>query len=240
MSILQSIKEFVKKSPIPLTKNHGYDIRTTKIINSLHQESNCIDIGCHKGEILDLMISAAPKGHHFGIEPIPNLYEKLKSKYENHENCTILNYAASNYTGSSTFNYVTSNPAYSGLKKRSYDRPDEKDKEIKVQVDLLDNLIPKYIKIDLIKIDVEGAEMQVLEGAKRIMESDRPIVIFEHGLGASDVYGTTPDQIYNFFDSYYMNISNLKAYIKKKKSLSRMQFENEYYQKKNYYFIAHM
>jgi hypothetical protein len=48
----------------------------------------------------------------------------------------------------------------------------------------------------LIKIDVEGAEREVLEGAIRTITKHRPIVIFEHGRGASARYGTQPRHIY--------------------------------------------
>ncbi len=56
------IKSILKLSPIPLTKNHRYDILTKKIISRLPEDSNCIDIGCYKGEILDLMIESAGGG----------------------------------------------------------------------------------------------------------------------------------------------------------------------------------
>jgi len=34
-------------------------------------------------------------------------------------------------------------------------------------------------KVDVIKIDVEGAEIEVLKGAKNLLESDKPILIIE-------------------------------------------------------------
>ena len=232
------IKRILKLSPIPLSRNHRYDLLTKKIIKSLHTDSNCIDVGCFKGEILDLMRQAAPQGQHFGVEPIPKMYQQLKKKYQ-HSNCTILNYAASNQAGTSSFNYVTSNPSYSGLLKRDYDKPNEVDESITVKTELLDKLIPLNIKIDLIKIDVEGAELLVLEGAQKIINTYKPIVIFEHGLGASEHYGATPDKIFAFFSAKEMSISNLSSYIKKQKPLSLEAFARQYHGKENYYFVAH-
>lgn len=233
------VKRVLMASPVPLTKNHQYDLLTRKIINSLSKSSNCIDVGCYKGEILDLMKNAAPLGQHFGIEPIPVQFEFLKKKYSQDQNCKIYNIAASNAKGVSDFNYVKSNPSYSGLKKRAYDKPNEVDTNIRVQTDRLDSIIPSNISIELIKIDVEGAELQVLEGSIDIIKRYKPLIIFEHGLGASNFYDTTPSKIYDFFRSVSMNISTLDSFITKKSALNRDEFNSQYFEKLNYYFIAH-
>lgn len=201
--------------------------------------SNCIDVGCFKGEILDLMLSAAPKGHHFGVEPTPDQFDYLQSKYAHQTHCTLFNVAASDVLGESSFNYVSSNPSYSGLKKRDYDRPNETDTTITVETNRLDDLIPKEMPIQLIKIDVEGAEFLVLKGAQKIIQRCQPIVVFEHGLGASDHYDTTPDDIYTFFSNNSMKISTLGNFLKHKACLSQPAFSEQYYQKINYYFVAH-
>lgn len=42
---------------IDITKNIEYDRLTKQILKkNLKKNSNCLDIGCHKGEILDLML----------------------------------------------------------------------------------------------------------------------------------------------------------------------------------------
>jgi len=48
-----------------------------------------------------------------------------------------------------------------------------------VEPKILDDLIPNDEKIKLIKIDVEGHEFEVLEGAKNIIEKSRPIILIE-------------------------------------------------------------
>lgn len=234
------IKKIIKLSPIPLTKNHKYDLLTKKIISNLSTSSNCIDVGCFKGEILDLIKKVAPKGQHFGIEPVPSQYEFLKNKYTQIKNCSIFNIAASNATGVSDFNYVASNPSYSGLLKRDYDKPNEVDYTIKVKTDLLDNIIPSNIPIDLIKIDVEGAELLVLEGASKLIKKHKPLVIFEHGIGASNHYGATPAKLFDFFANVSLRISTLENYLSNKESMTKEAFEKQYYDQLNYYFIAHV
>ena len=84
MFIKELIKYIAIKFEIPLTQNLAYDIYTKRIMKQiLVSGSNCIDIGCHKGEILDDILRFAPDGKHFAFEPLPHLYEFLKKKYSN-------------------------------------------------------------------------------------------------------------------------------------------------------------
>jgi FkbM family methyltransferase len=239
MPIVDKLKTFLKKSPIPLSKNHLYDIQTKKIIAGLSKDANCIDVGCYRGEMLDLMLAAAPEGIHFAIEPVPVNCEYIRDKFSDNANCHILNFAASNVKGKANFNYVLSNPSYSGLKKRTYDRAYEKDINIEVLTDKLDNQIPSDVPIHLIKIDVEGAELLVLEGARNLIAKNKPIVVFEHGLGASDVYGAGPEELYSFFNQLDMCISNLGTFVKGQPSLDIEAFKQQYLNKRHYYFVAH-
>jgi FkbM family methyltransferase len=233
------IKSILKKSPIPFSKNHLYDLQTKRIIrHHLNDNSNCIDVGCYKGEILDLFLDRSPQGMHWAFEPIPSLFADLLRKYKNTANCTVLNYALSDQAGTAFFNYVISNPSYSGLLKREYDRPFEQDEQIQVKTELLDNLIPEDITIHLIKIDVEGAELLVLNGARKLITRSRPIIIFEHGQGASN-YGETSEKVFNFFNELSMKISTMGKFLKKLDALSFKEFQDHYYSKKDYYFIAY-
>ncbi|HLY39530.1 MAG TPA: FkbM family methyltransferase [Candidatus Binatia bacterium] len=46
------------------------------------------------------------------------------------------------------------------------------------------------------RLDVEGAELEVLRGAGRTLHRWKPYVVFEHGLGAADSYGTSPGMVH--------------------------------------------
>ena len=81
--------------------------------------------------------------------------------------------------------------------------------------------------------------MQVLEGAVNIIKKNRPIIIFEHGIGASNHYGTTPSKLFDFFDNLLMKISTLDRFISNRKPLNKEEFEKQYFDKLNYYFVAH-
>ena len=223
---------------LDITKNLEYDRLTRMIMkNILATDSNCIDIGCHKGEILDLMLRYSPKGNHYAFEPIPYLYEELVKKYQN--KAKVFPYALSDKNGKTSFQLVKNAPAYSGIKKRRYDIPNPEIEEIKVELKTLDHVVPLNEKIDFIKIDVEGGEFDVLKGAENIIKKNKPVIIFEFGKGASDYYGTTPLDIFNYITQELgLRIFTLKSYVKNKRSLSLADFENYFNSNREYYFVA--
>lgn len=233
------LKKILKALPFAFTQNQRYDRLTKRVISKVcRPSSNSADVGCHKGEILDLFIAASPQGQHYGFEPIPILFENLKVKYAGRSNCHFFGLALSNKPGTSSFNYVVSNPSYSGLIKRTYDRPNEEDTQITVRTERLDDIWPKDLQLDILKIDVEGGEQGVLEGARETLIRWKPTVIFEHGLGASDVYGSTPEQVFALFESCGMRIFLLENFLKSGSSLSASEFSQQFYERRNYYFVA--
>jgi len=234
----QFLKRLIRFSPVALTKNQHYDRLTQKIIRKVCKPgSNCVDVGCHKGEILDLMRAAAPNGYHWGFEPIPDMYQALREKYSN-TNCTISDLALSDAAGTTTFNYVTTNPSYSGLMKREYDRPHEEDTSITVQTARLDDVLPADYRVDLMKIDVEGGEMLVLGGAKETLRNSKPVVIFEHGKGASDIYGFGPKDVHAYFSGLGYGIYLLEKYLGGKAPMTLSELQRQYDTQRNFYFVA--
>ena len=234
------IRNFLTTLGIDLTKNLKYDRLTIQILEKVVSESsNCIDVGCHKGEMLDLMLKFAPLGTHYAFEPIPVMFTALQAKYPQ-KNVHLFNTALSDRKGTTSFNYVKNAPAYSGIMKRKYDVKTPDIEEINVRLELLDHLIPVEQSIQFIKIDVEGAEYGVLKGAKMVLMKYKPFVVFEFGLGASDYYFTTPEMMFELLvDECGLRISNLSDWLKNKSPLTLMEFKASYENSEDYYFLAH-
>lgn len=203
----------------------------------LKKNSNTIDIGCHKGEILDEILLYSPDGLHFGFEPLPHLFEDLKEKYRG-MNIVLSDIALFDKKGTTSFQHVVNAPAYSGIRKRHYDK-DVQITELTVQTDLLDNVIPGDICIDLIKIDVEGAEYPVFKGAIETISRCKPHIIFECGLGAADYYGTAPEDMYRLITGDCgLKVRRLKGFLKNLEPLSQESFSRLFSTGEEYYFIA--
>jgi len=99
------------------------------------------------------------------------------------------------------FHNVVSKPAYSGLQKRTYPDPSELVEIIKVKSENLTMYLS--LTVHLIKVDVEGAELLVFKGAVQTLKTHKPYILFEHGRGAADHYGTTPNMMYEYL---YMSV----------------------------------
>jgi len=215
-----------------------YDTLTVEIMETiLKTNSNCIDIGAHTGQFTDEMLRIAPQGVHYAFEPLPDLYQNLIRKYGDKIN--LFDIALSDKTGEVSFKHVVTNPGFSGFRERRYDRPNETVKDIIVKTNRLDAIVPVDTKIDFIKIDVEGAELQVLKGATSLLKKEQPLIVFEHGLGAADYYGTTPYDIWELLhDEIGLEINTLINYLNNEKSLKHEEFKS-LYDNGEYYFMAY-
>jgi FkbM family methyltransferase len=230
----------LRREPEAAHSNDFYDSLSYQVMQrSLKADSISVDIGCHEGLFLQSMVKLSPEGRVYAFEPLPDMFRNLVTRFPS-PRVILSDLALSDETGVVSFNHVVSNPGYSGLRKRTYDRSEEVDRTITVRTDRLDNVIPISDHIDFIKIDVEGAELQVLQGAVNTIRRCKPIVIFEHGLGAADCYRTHPGQVYALLRTECgLKISLLQQWLDKGASLSRKGFEDQFYNRKNFMFIAH-
>jgi FkbM family methyltransferase len=234
------MKDFVRKiffeCNIPVTTNLKNDILLKKIIKqTINEDDNCIDIGCHKGEILELFIRYAPKGKHFAFEPIPYYYEKLKTKFPS---VNVLNCALSDESGKQKFFWIKDKPAYSGLSKRKFSNADDQIQEINVETKKLDEIIPENIKIKFIKIDVEGAELKVLQGAEKIIKRDKPVIAFEFGIGGSEFYNISAQDMFKFFAERNYLLFDYQLFLNKSLPYNEKSFIQTYRENIIYNFVA--
>jgi FkbM family methyltransferase len=215
----------------------NYDRQAVAVMERvLGGTSNCIDIGASAGAILKHMVRLAPGGTHFAFEPLPDFHKSLVRKFPS---VTVYNLALSDTAASTPFQYVVTNPAYSGLRRRRYERPDEQVKEIVVRTARLDELIPEDLPVHFIKIDVEGAESQVLMGGLETIRRTRPFIVFEFGMGAADYYGTQPEDLYRLLSGCGLQVSLIHDWLLNGTPLREREFAEEFREYRNYCFLAH-
>lgn len=234
----QLIRSLLWALHLDVTRNLRYDRLTWKVMQKVLQpDSNCIDVGCHKGELLEWMLKLSPKGKHFAFEPIPELRSKLEAKFKDVD-VEIFGYALSNESGNAEFQLVKNAPAYSGLKRRTYAVKEPEIEVIQIEKKLLDEVIPASAKISLIKVDVEGAEYLVLQGAKELIRSCRPAILFEFGIGAADYYDVHPQQVFELMEELKMDIFTLNDFLQGNAPLSAIELGIHFRENTEYYFIA--
>ncbi len=205
------------------SKGNKYDKLTYKLMESILQDdSSSVDVGAYRGEILDQMQKISPNGNHFAFEPVPDNYIYLKKKFPK---AKIFNIALSDKAGETTFNHVVGRPARSGLIELDYPDKKQKVRKLPMRIERLDEVIPKGTRIDFIKIDVEGAELGVLKGAKKIVKKYRPYILFEHNPKLSKHYNTAPEDIYKLLVvDYGMKIYTMSGFFSNNKALTKSSF----------------
>lgn len=158
-----------------------------------------IDVGAHVGRHLSpLLECVGADGRVIAFEPIPVMYEILKSKFD-HRPATLNNVALSNYCGVSEFTYAEGTPEESGLIERRFNNPDAAmPSTISVKVETLDQHTQSLSSLSFIKIDVEGGEIDCLRGAANTIERFRPVISLEYGELAYLAYGNTGDTLFEF------------------------------------------
>lgn len=174
------------------TKRNRRDDENTRVLMAavLARDSCCIDVGANLGTVLEDMVTVAPDGTHIAYEPLPELCAELRSRFPGVD---VRNAALSDHGGEATFAHVRSAPAQSGFRATGPEAGGFE--EITVRVERLDDSLPEGFVPALVKIDVEGAEEQVLRGALETLRRHRPVVVLEHGNRAAE-YGTRPDAIF--------------------------------------------
>jgi FkbM family methyltransferase len=199
---------------------------------TLETDSNCVDVGCHEGSILADMVRLAPTGRHIAFEPIPYLFASLLERFPTVD---VRQTALADRSGTAEFKHVKDLPGYSGLRERRYPRAVDIE-TIAVTTERLDDVVPAGWIPTLIKIDVEGAEQLVIEGGLATICAARPTIIFEHGPGASDHYGSGPADIHALLHGE----AGLRIYdLDGRGPYSLSEFEEEYAKGKRWQWVAH-
>lgn len=159
----------------------------------LAPDADCVDVGAHRGAVLADCLRLAPAGRHVAYEPLPDLAAELARAFPAVD---VHATALADHAGEESFVHVVSRPGWSGFRERPY--PGEEQLErITVRTETLDASLPAGLAPAFIKIDVEGAELGVLRGGIETIARHRPVIAFEHGLGAADVFGTTPADVWD-------------------------------------------
>ncbi len=152
--------------------NNYEDFSLDIMLKDLSENSTFVDIGSHYGAYSLMAAKKAAKGRVIAIEPVQENYHVLKKNIQANkiDNVTPLNYAASNKSGQAEFNIPWASDS-AGF----YEHPNaETIKKVQVKMARPDDLI-KGQKVDFIKIDTEGHELQVLEGLEDTLNANSKI-----------------------------------------------------------------
>lgn len=143
---------------------------------------NILDIGAFTGIFGLAAARANPSSSVICVEPLPNLAERIEvnAGLNGLDNISVINSAASNTDGEATLIVYGGSYATSGASLCERKTREKINDKIVVNTLSFPSLVSGVNgRIGLIKIDVEGAEVMVLESAKAILEKHQPVIVSE-------------------------------------------------------------
>jgi FkbM family methyltransferase len=178
---------------------HPHENGTDRFFLKYIKPGFCVmDIGANVGYYTRLASKLVGSGSVISFEPLPKAYKLLKKNSYDLKNTEVFNCALSSDEGNGSFFIRDSGDTSSLLRIND----NEKLQEIKVSIKTADSFIDNINKVDFVKIDVEGFEMEVLQGMTTIISKYRPIIIFEYLTGFGKIRGLFHSHYVDFFNKY--------------------------------------
>lgn len=154
------------------------------------------DIGGNIGQSVDRFMELFESSTIFSFEPHPRAFETMVNKHGHSEAVTCVNVALGAQAGTARFHAAHLTEVSSLLKpeafvmERSVNNNYDHD-EIEVRVDTLDRYVRRESVpyIDVLKLDVQGAEVEVLAGASGLLSEHRVGMLFVEVLFAENYSG---------------------------------------------------
>jgi FkbM family methyltransferase len=159
-----------------------YEAGTLQFIReSVSDDSTVVDVGANIGAVTLLAATLVPRGRVMAFEALPYIADDLEQNValNGFTNVVIHRVALGERRGDANiFPNLEERGSHSLLEKtndpRAYGEPWQ------VPIRPLDDFTRGVGKIAVIKMDVEGYEARVLEGAQRTIEEHRPNIILEY------------------------------------------------------------
>jgi len=163
----------------------------------LRASSTYVDVGANRGQVLREAVRIAPGGRHVAFEPIPELARELGERFPDVQCRTK---ALGAQPGRAEFCHFRELDGWSGL-RRNPEITDERGRPefIEVEISTLD-MEMEGLSPAVVKVDVEGAELAVLEGGRRVLSEVRPMLLLEHVPSTAELYGTSSSQLWALLD----------------------------------------
>ena len=183
--------------------NKSYEKEETLFVSGfLKPDHVCFDVGANVGYFTLLMASRVTAGEIHSFEPIPFCYHMLSCSIHLNGFANVItnNCAVGEIDGEATF-YISGDSAFSSM------IPHAEARRLTVAVTSID----KYVrsrnikKIDFLKIDVEGAELQVVLGATELLADQvrRPgLIMMEIGIDGAGKISDSSIEVIRFMRNH--------------------------------------
>lgn len=194
------------------------EVEIQTVLNNIKSNSIIVDVGACYGEYTLLCANKAKDGTVIAIEPNPYHFELLKKGIEanNFKNVILVNMALSDKEEEVDFYIGNEHMEGSTLFKDKMTQElghNNKHEIIKVKSITLDKLLSNFNidKIDILKIDAEGAELKIIKGAKNTLKNSKNLkILTEFGTNAISSSGESPIEYLTFLINRFKEVKILR------------------------------
>jgi polyisoprenyl-phosphate glycosyltransferase len=176
--------EDVRTAPNIALLDGAYEPRELAVLSGLASNRKIIiDVGANIGwYAIQLSRIAGDEAKVFCFEPVPATHARLARNVRLNgleARIRTFDFGLSDKAGTVGFFLPASSGSVAASARNLH--PEQQVVRLSVRLEMLDDVAARerIERVDLIKCDVEGAELQVLRGAKRIIERDNPVVFLE-------------------------------------------------------------
>lgn len=152
----------------------------------LPEDGVFVDVGANQGELTLVAARRARRGRVIAFEPVPRWYERLAANVALNAfpHVTLVRMGVSDHAGEAAMYASDGAAAHASFNEglSSFERRTPDDRLVGTfPVTTLDAWAEGegLTRLDLVKVDVEGAERAVLEGARALIERFRPTIVME-------------------------------------------------------------
>lgn len=179
---LESLREVLRKSGYEIikTKNHKGILLKADLKNLFAKKKHALtifDVGANIGDFTGEMLAFFPKSTVYAFEPIPETYKTLKRNLFANPNIHCFNQACGAKKGTVTMSAVAlcgSNKIIRTKKTKKAPNTQQVSMTTLTEVFKKSNLN----RIDLLKTDVEGYDLQVLMGAESLLKNKKITAVY--------------------------------------------------------------
>ena len=184
-------------------RGHYQDDVMAALQNLLSPGDTLWDVGANYGYMslwVDRHFGGRVKTVAFEPSPIvlPNLRANLRENDASH--IEIVEDACSDSSGTVEF-FMAEHKSWNATLIPEFADQHGQTSRIEIQAVTIDELVTTRTPPDVLKIDVEGAELMVVEGGRRFLSESRPPMVIEYNRRAVDDIGRTGDEFLDVFRS---------------------------------------
>jgi len=237
LRIINIIKKIINLLNIDIKKYPNLDLRRRRKLLEYYNISKVLDVGANSGQYATELFKIGYSGKIVSFEPVKSVYKKLNEISKNNKKWTTYNFGLGNKEEEMLIN-ISENTYSSSLldimPSHVEGAPESKyiNKET-VQIKTLDSVFNDVVKKDdvvLLKMDVQGFEKNVLEGAINSLKNIKGIQL---EMSIEELYKGEMlfDEMIAFLKQYNFSLHSLENGYFNKKTGKLLQVDGVFFRK---------